>query len=171
MPLEPATRSCPGGAPAVWRSENGGESWSRLARGLPKKQSYFTILRDARTIAIVGASPSPHRESHGVMRYLLAQGYDCIPVRPDRPEVLGIPCAPTLLDIDRPIDLVDVFRRPEFCAGHAREAVAAGAKALWLQLGIVSPGARAIAEAAGLDYVENACTAVVHAAGLKLRSQ
>jgi predicted CoA-binding protein len=127
------------------------------------------LLRDAKTIAIVGASPSPHRESHGVMRYLLAQGYDCIPVRPDRDEVLGIPCAPTLLDVDRSIDLVDVFRRPEFCAAHAREAVEAGAKALWLQLGIVSGEARAVAEAAGLGYVENACTAVVHAHGIRGR--
>lgn len=127
----------------------------------------FQLLRDARTIAIVGASPSPERESHGVMRYLLAQGYDCIPVRPDCDEVLGIPCAPTLDDVGRPIDLVDVFRRPEFCAAHAREAVQAGAKALWLQLGIVSAEARAVAEAAGMGYVENACTAVVHARGLR----
>ncbi|NUR76705.1 MAG: CoA-binding protein [Thermoleophilia bacterium] len=128
----------------------------------------FGILREARTIAVVGASPRPERESHGVMRYLLIQGYRCIPVRPDCDEVLGIPCAPTLLDIDEPIDLVDVFRRPEYCAAHAREAVAAGAKALWLQLGIVSAEARAIAEEAGLDYVENACTAVVHARGLRV---
>ena len=127
----------------------------------------FTILRDARTIAIVGVSPSPDRESHGVMRYLLNQGYRCIPVRPDRDEVLGVSCVPTLLDIDEPIDLVDVFRRPEFCATHAREAVEVGAKALWLQLGIVSAEARAIAESAGIGYVENACTAVVHARGLR----
>jgi uncharacterized protein len=125
----------------------------------------FALLRDARTIAIVGASPSPDRESHGVMRYLLNQGYRCIPVRPGCDEVLGVPCVPMLLDIDVPIDLVDVFRRPEFCAGHAREAVAVGAKALWLQLGIVSAEARVIAEAAGIGYVENACTAVVHARG------
>jgi hypothetical protein len=127
----------------------------------------WQVLRDAKTIAVVGASPSPQRESNGVMRYLLAQGYDCIPVRPDCDEVLGIACVPTLLDVDRPIDLVDVFRRPEFCAAHAREAVEAGAKALWLQLGIVSTEARAIAEHAGIDYVENACTAVVHARGAK----
>jgi hypothetical protein len=127
----------------------------------------FQLLRDAKTIAVVGASPSPDRESHGVMRYLLAQGYDCIPVRPDCDEVLGIPCVPTLLEIDRPIDIVDVFRRPEFCAAHAREAVEAGAKAVWLQLGIVSADARSIAEAAGIGYVENACTAVVHARGAR----
>jgi len=120
------------------------------------------ILRDARTIAVVGASPEPHRSSHGVMRYLLDQGYRCIPVNPNCAEVLGVPAVASLAEIDEPVDLVDVFRRPAFCPTHAREAVAAGAKALWLQLGIVSPEARRIAEEAGLDYVENACTAVVH---------
>jgi predicted CoA-binding protein len=68
----------------------------------------------------------------------------------------------SVADIEEPVDLVDVFRRPEFCPDVAEQAAAAGAKALWLQLGIVSPEARAIAERAGLDYVENACTAVVH---------
>ena len=121
------------------------------------------ILRDATTIALVGASPRPERPSHAVMRYLLAEGYRVIPVRPlDCDEVLGVPCVASLAEIEEPIDLVDVFRRPEFCADVAREAVAAGAKALWLQLGIVSPEARAIATAAGLDYVEDECTAIVH---------
>jgi uncharacterized protein len=122
------------------------------------------ILRDARTIAVVGASPRVDRPSHGVMRYLLDHGYRAIPVRPrDCDEVLGVPCVASLAEIGEPVDLVDVFRRPEFCADVAREAVAAGAGALWLQLGIVSPGARRIAVDAGLDYVENLCTAVVHA--------
>jgi predicted CoA-binding protein len=121
------------------------------------------ILRDARTIALVGASPKPDRPSHGVMRYLLAQGYDVIPVRPrDCDDVLGIPCVTSLHEIDRPIDLVDVFRRAELTPPHAREAVEVGAGALWLQLGIVSDASRAIAEEAGLDYVEDLCTAVVH---------
>ena len=121
------------------------------------------ILRDARTIALVGASPNPNRPSHGVMRYLLAEGYRVIPVRPrDCHVVLGVPCASSLAEIDEPIDLVDVFRREEHVAQHAQEAVAAGAKAFWLQLGLRSPAARAICAAAGLDYVEDACTAVVH---------
>jgi predicted CoA-binding protein len=125
----------------------------------------FQLLHEARTVAVVGASPDPSRASHGVMRYLLAQGYRCIPVRPDRADVLGLPSAPSLLDIDEPVDVVDIFRRPEHCPAHAREAVDIGAGAIWLQLGIVSPEARAIAEDAGVPYVENACTAVVHAAG------
>ena len=121
------------------------------------------ILADTRTIAIVGASPNPGRPSHGVMRYLLEQGYRCIPVRPlDCDDVLGVPCVASLADIDEPIDVVDVFRRSDALAGHAREAVGIGAGAPWLQLGLVSPEARAIATRAGLDYVENACTAVVH---------
>lgn len=121
------------------------------------------ILRDAKTIAMVGASPNPMKASHGVMRYLLAAGYRVIPVRPlDCDEVLGVPCVATLAEIEEPIDLVDVFRRPEHCAQHAQEAVDAGAKALWLQLGIRSEEARRIATEAGLDYVEDSCTAVVH---------
>jgi predicted CoA-binding protein len=121
------------------------------------------ILRDARTIAIVGASPKPDRPSHGVMAYLMEAGYRCIPVRPgDCDEMLGVPCVASLAEIDEPIDVVDVFRRPEFCADVAREAAVVGAKGLWLQLGIVSPEARIVARESGMDYVEDACTLVVH---------
>jgi predicted CoA-binding protein len=121
------------------------------------------ILAGAKTIAVVGASPKPWRPSHDVMRYLLEQGYRTIPVRPrDCEEVLGIPCVASLREIEEPVDLVDVFRRPEETPAVAREAVAIGAGALWLQMGIVSDEARTIAESAGLDYVENACTKVVH---------
>jgi predicted CoA-binding protein len=77
-------------------------------------------------------------------------------------EILGMPCVPSLAEIDEPVDLVDVFRRAEFCPQVAVEAVGAKAGALWLQLGIVSTEARAIAESGGLEYVENACTAIVH---------
>jgi uncharacterized protein len=121
------------------------------------------ILRESKTIALVGASPNPNRPSHGVMRYLLAQGYRVIPVRPlDCDEVLGVPCVASLAEIEEPIDLVDVFRREAAAPGHAREAVEAGAKAFWLQLDLHSPEAREIATDAGLDYVEDLCTAVVH---------
>jgi hypothetical protein len=121
------------------------------------------ILAQARTIALVGASPNAERPSNQVMRYLLDVGYRVIPVRPlDCEDVHGVPCVSTLAEIGEPVDLVDVFRRPVFCAGHAREAAAAGAGALWLQVGIESEEARRIAHEAGLDYVENACTMVVH---------
>jgi uncharacterized protein len=121
------------------------------------------MLQESRTIALVGASPNPARPSHGVMRYLLGQGYRVIPVRPlDCDDVLGIPCVATLADIEEPIDLVDVFRREEAAPGHAREAVEVGAKAFWLQLGLRSPEARRICVQARVDYVEDLCTAVVH---------
>ncbi len=121
------------------------------------------ILRETKTIALVGASPNPERPSHGVMRYLLAHGYRVIPVRPlNCDEVLGVPCVASLAEIDEPIDLVDVFRREEEAPRHAREAVAAGVNAFWLQLGLRSPEARRIVTEAGLEYVEDACTAIVH---------
>jgi predicted CoA-binding protein len=121
------------------------------------------ILRESKTIALVGASPNPNRPSHGVMRYLLAQGYHVIPVRPlNCDEVLGVPCVATLAEIEESIDLVDVFRREEAAPQHAREAVEAGAKAFWLQLDLHSPEARRIVTEAGLDYVEDECTAIVH---------
>jgi hypothetical protein len=122
------------------------------------------ILSEAHTIALVGASPKPWRPSHGVMRYLLEHGYRVIPVRPHAKEVLGVPCVGSLAEIEEPIDVVDVFRRAEFCPQIAEEAAALAAKALWLQLGIVSPEARTIAERAGMDYVEDECTAIVHRA-------
>jgi hypothetical protein len=125
------------------------------------------ILRESRTIALVGASPNPNRPAHGVMRYLLAQGYRVIPVRPlDCDDVLGVSCVATLGEIDEPIDLVDVFRREEAAPAHAREAVAVGAKAFWLQLGLRSPEAHRICTDAGLAYVEDLCTAIVHRASL-----
>jgi predicted CoA-binding protein len=98
------------------------------------------------------------------MSYLLENGYRVIPVRPLVSEVLGVRCVASLAEIEEPIDIVDVFRRAEFCPQIAHEAVAVGAKALWLQLGILSPEARAIAERAGLDYVEDECAAIVHRA-------
>ena len=121
------------------------------------------ILAEARTIALVGASPRPERPSNSVMGYLLRNGYRVIPVRPvGPPEILGQRRVASLGEIEEPIDLVDVFRRSEFCPDVARQAVEAGAGALWLQLGVVSAEARTIAEAAGLDYVEDECTAIVH---------
>ena len=121
------------------------------------------ILARSHTIALVGASPRPARPSNSVMAYLLREGYRVIPVRPvGPPEILGQRRVASLAEIGEPIDLVDVFRRSEFCPDVARQAVAAGAGALWLQLGVVSAEAREIAEEAGLDYVENECTAIVH---------
>jgi len=120
------------------------------------------ILRTAQTIVVVGASPDPSRTSHRVMRYLQRVGYRCIPVNPNADEVLGERSYPSLADLPEPVDLVDVFRRAEYCADVAREAAAIGAPALWLQLGLRSAEARDVAEGVGMEYVEDACTAVVH---------
>ena len=114
------------------------------------------ILRAAHTIAVVGASPNPSRTSHGVMRYLQRVGYRCIPVNPNADGVLGERCYPSLADLPEPVDLVDVFRRAEYCADVARGAAAIGAPALWLQLGLRSAEARDVAEEAGMEYVEDA---------------
>jgi uncharacterized protein len=123
------------------------------------------MLRSSRRIAIVGASTNPARPSFGVFRYLVHQGYDCIPVNPAARDVLGIPAFRTLreaADATGPFDIVDVFRRSELCPPHAREAVEIGARCVWLQLGIVSWEAAQIAHDGGLAVVMDRCTAIEH---------
>ena len=123
------------------------------------------ILRSSRRIAIVGASTNPARPSFGVFRYLIHQGYDCVPVNPAARDVLGVPAFRTLreaADATGPFDIVDVFRRSELCPPHAREAVEIGARCLWLQLGIVSWEAAQIAHDGGLAVVMDRCTAIEH---------
>jgi predicted CoA-binding protein len=123
----------------------------------------LALLAGVRRIAVVGASTDENRPGSFIMRALLAEGYDCVPVNPYAAEVNGIRCFPTLADATAAtgrFDLVDVFRRPEACPDVARQAVAAGAGALWLQQGIVSWEAAAIAHAAGLPVVMDRCTAV-----------
>jgi predicted CoA-binding protein len=114
-------------------------------------------------IAVVGASPNPTRPSHGVLVDLLGLGFECVPVNPTADEVAGLRCYPTVTDAvaaTGPVDIVDVFRLPPACPEHAREAVAVGAKVLWLQLGIASREAGEIAAAARLSVVMNRCLAV-----------
>jgi predicted CoA-binding protein len=123
------------------------------------------LLGRTRRIAMVGASPHPDRPSHGVMRQLLDAGYDVVPVNPTVESVLGRTSYPTLEDAvaaTGPFDMVDVFRRPEFTPAIARSAVAAGAKSLWLQLGVVNWEAAQIARDGGLDVVMDRCTAIEH---------
>lgn len=115
------------------------------------------------TIAVVGLSPKEDRPSIDVARYLLDHGYKIIPVNPGQDEILGHKCYPNLSAIPEPVDLVDVFRRPEHCPPIAQEAVAIGAKALWLQLGIVNDDAARIASNAGLLVVMDRCIKIEHA--------
>ncbi len=118
------------------------------------------ILLEARTIALVGASPNPARPSHGVMRFLLARGYMVHPVRPGVDEVLGQRAYVRLADVPGPIDLVDIFRRSEQAGEVVDEAIAIGAKAVWMQLDIIDTAAAARARAAGLDAVMDRCPAI-----------
>src|SRR5688500_7514581 len=114
---------------------------------------------------MVGASPDPGRPSHGVMRYLQHHGYEVVPVNPMAREVLGVRSARTLEEAvadSGPFDIVDVFRRPEHAPDIARSAVSTGARALWLQLGVVNWEAARIAHEAGLEVVMDRCTAMDH---------
>lgn len=128
------------------------------------------ILAGAKTIAVVGLSRDPAKASHGVAAVLQAHGFRIIPVHPTADELLGEKVYRSLTDIPEPVDIVDVFRPSEDTPPIAEQAVAIGAKALWLQQGIVSAESRRIAEEGGLDYVEDRCTAVVRAvANLSVR--
>lgn len=112
---------------------------------------------------MIGASSDPGRPSFDVFRYLVGQGLDCVPVNPNELDVLGVPAYPTLeaaVTATGPFELVDVFRRPEFCVAHAHEAVAAGAACLWLQLGVVDWDAAKVAHEGGLAVVMDRCTAI-----------
>lgn len=117
------------------------------------------ILKEVKTIAMVGASPDATKFSYGVLRVLHETGYDMIPVNPteEGSEIRGLKVYPSLASIDRPVDMVQVFRNSEALPGIAREAVAIGAKVLWAQLGVYNEEAARIAEAAGLRVVMNRC--------------
>jgi predicted CoA-binding protein len=125
----------------------------------PSDATLRSILDEASTIAVVGLSSRPDRESHGVARYLQRRGYRVVPVNPNETEVLGEKAYPSLLDVptDVAIDIVDVFRRAEATPPIAEQAVRAGARVLWLQEGIVNDEARRIAEEGGLTVVMDRC--------------
>jgi len=123
------------------------------------------IFTTARTIAVVGLSPDPHRPSHGVARYLQRVGYRIIPVNPRVSEVLGESAFPSLRDVTEPVDVVDVFRRSEFVGPIVDDAIAIKAAAIWLQDGVIDEAAAERARAAGLDVVMDDCMMRRHAAG------
>ena len=124
-----------------------------------ENQELRVLLGDVRTIAVVGLSSRPGRPSFEVARYLQAHGYRIVPVNPRETDVLGERAYPSLLDLppDLSIDVVDVFRRAEHTPAVARDAVAIGAKVLWLQEDIVSEEAAAIATAGGVDVIMGVC--------------
>jgi len=120
------------------------------------------ILRDHRTWAVVGCSPRPDRPSHRVARFLQENGYRVIPVHPGVDELLGERCFPTLMDIPstEKVQVVDIFRRSDQAGAHVDEAIAIGARAVWMQLGVIDESASARARAAGLDVVMDRCPAI-----------
>jgi predicted CoA-binding protein len=119
-------------------------------------------MLQARRVAVVGMSDDPSRPSHGIGSYLIAHGYDVVPVNPTHAQVMGRKCYAMLSDVPGEIDLVNVFRRPEFCGRVAREAIAVGAKGIWLQSGIRNEEARELAEEAHIDFVQDRCIMVEH---------
>lgn len=118
------------------------------------------VLRDCHTIAVVGLSAEWHRPSYFAAKYMQAHGYKIVPVNPKYPEILGEKSYPDLASIPFPVDMVDVFRKPQDCLPIAREAVAIGAKALWLQIGVVNEEACKVAEDAGLTVVMDRCVKI-----------
>jgi predicted CoA-binding protein len=134
-----------------------------MAHTNPSDAALSTLLTNAKTIAMVGASSNPEKASHGIMQRLQKVGYKVIPVNPRETEVLGERAYPSLIDVPEKIDIVDVFRRAEDTPSIADDAVTIGAKALWLQTGIENEDAAARAEAGGLTVVMNACIGATHA--------
>jgi len=123
----------------------------------PSHLEIAELLRNAKTIAVLGASSNPSRPSHGIMDYLLSVGYQVIPVNPKEPEVLGQKSYPDLASIPFIPDIVDVFRQSDAVPGIVEEAIAKGAKAIWLQEGVIHLEAAERAQAAGLLLVMDRC--------------
>ena len=120
------------------------------------------ILRTARTIAVVGLSAQWHRPSYFAAKYMQEHGYRVIPVNPMYDSILGEKCYKSLADIPEKVDIVDCFRKSAEIPALADEAIAIGARVLWMQLGVENPAARSKAEAAGLEVVENRCVKIEH---------
>lgn len=121
------------------------------------------VLRESRTLAVVGLSADWFRPSNFAAKYMQAHGYRIIPVNPKYPEILGEKCYPSLSAIPEPVDMVDVFRKPADTPAIAEEAVAIGARTLWLQIGVINEDAKRIAEAAGLTVVMDRCVKIEYA--------
>jgi predicted CoA-binding protein len=143
--------------------ETGGESCELPSENASPKE-VEALLRSAKTIAVVGLSPNEDRPSHGVAAYMQSRGYKIIPVRPGVSEVLGEKAYPSLDDVPVPVDIVDVFRAPEHVPGVVDAAIRKGAKAVWLQEGVVHNEAAKKAKAAGLLVVQDRCILKAHRA-------
>lgn len=121
------------------------------------------IIQGAESVALVGVSANPLRSSNFVATYLVRTGLRLYPVNPNYDEVLGMPCHPSLADLPEPPDIVDCFRKPEDLPGVVEEAIGAGAKVVWFQLGLRNDEAAARAREAGLEVVQDRCLKIEHA--------
>ena len=121
------------------------------------------VLKQHHTIAVVGLSADWFRPSYFAAKYMQSHGYRIVPVNPKYPQILDETCYPSLADIPFPVDIVDVFRKPQDTPAIAQQAVSIGAKVLWLQLGVINPQAEAIAKSAGLTVVMDRCVKIEHA--------
>jgi Predicted CoA-binding protein len=139
-----------------------GEYNAGMPHANPSDDQLKALLTNATTIAMVGASSNPDKASHGIMQKLQKVGYKVIPVNPRETEILGERSYASLIDIPERIDIVDVFRRAEDTPAIADDAVTIGAKALWLQTGIVNEDAATRAEAGGLTVVMDLCIGATH---------
>ncbi len=124
------------------------------------QETIAAVLTGHRVWAVVGCSPDPSRDSHRIAKMLLKRGYRVIPVNPAVESVLGEPAYPSLHDVPEAVDVVDVFRRSSAAGAHVDEAIEIGARAVWLQLGVVDEAAAARARAAGLQVVMDRCPAI-----------
>lgn len=128
----------------------------------PSDAEIKRLLERHRRVAVVGLSDKPNRPSHGVAAYLQRVGYDVTPVNPTIQQALGVAAVPSVKDVPAPVEIVDVFRRPDDVPPVVDDAIAAGAKVLWLQQGIVNEPAAARARAAGMTVVQDRCIMVEH---------
>ncbi len=120
------------------------------------------VLRESKSVAVVGLSSKPEQDSYRVAKYLIDHGYDVIPINPSADQILGRKSYASLRDLPQPPDVVDVFRRAEFAPEIVEDAIAAGAKAVWLQLGVVNQDAARRAREAGLMVVMDRCMKLEH---------
>jgi predicted CoA-binding protein len=125
----------------------------------------IAVIKQARTIAVVGCSPKSYRDSNSVARYLMEQGYGVVPINPKHDMILGVRSYPDLLtarEAEGPIDIVDVFRASELALPHVKEAIEIGARLIWMQLGVINEEAALLARSAGITVVMDQCLRIQH---------
>ena len=139
-----------------------GEACPMPSRGQGSDADAIARMLGAGRIAVVGLSDDPSRPSYQIASYLMSEGYEVVPVNPTHATVMGLKSYPALKDVPGEVDVVNVFRRPEFCADIARDAIAKGAKGVWLQSGVRNDEAKRLAQSAGIDFVQDRCIMVEH---------